>query len=140
MLQAQPAQLILIVVIFSRLWPRFSAIQSNLEQLGAMIPSFQVLLDLQKQSIEAKEISEKDIRNAKPLMIKKGLECQDIYFRYHSNQTVYALNNINLKIPSNQMTAIVGRSGAGKSTLIDLLMGLNQPEKGKVLIDGQLLK
>ena len=62
MLQAQPAQLILIVVIFSRLWPRFSAIQSNLEQLGAMIPSFQVLLDLQKQSIEAKEISEKDIR------------------------------------------------------------------------------
>ena len=73
-------------------------------------------------------------------MIKKGLECQDIYFRYHSDQTVYALNNINLKIPSNQMTAIVGRSGAGKSTLIDLLMGLNQPEKGKVLIDGQLLK
>ena len=34
------------------------------------------------------------------------------------------------------MTAIVGRSGAGKSTLIDILMGLIQPEKGKVLIDG----
>ena len=34
------------------------------------------------------------------------------------------------------MTAIVGPSGAGKSTLIDLLMGLNQPEKGEVLIDG----
>ena len=37
------------------------------------------------------------------------------------------------------MTAIVGPSGAGKSTLIDLLMGLNQPEKGKVLVDGTLL-
>ena len=34
------------------------------------------------------------------------------------------------------MTAIVGPSGAGKSTLIDLLMGLNLPEKGEVLIDG----
>ena len=33
------------------------------------------------------------------------------------------------------MTAIVGPSGAGKSTLIDLLMGLNMPEKGEVLID-----
>ena len=28
------------------------------------------------------------------------------------------------------MTAIVGRSGAGKSTLIDILMGLNQPDRG----------
>ncbi len=34
------------------------------------------------------------------------------------------------------MTAFVGRSGAGKSTLIDLLLGLNQPENGKILIDG----
>lgn len=34
------------------------------------------------------------------------------------------------------MTAIVGKSGAGKSTLIDLLMGLLQPEKGQVLLDG----
>ena len=48
----------------------------------------------------------------------------------------YALENINIQIPANHMTAIVGPSGAGKSTLIDLLMGLNQPEKGEVLIDG----
>ena len=51
-------------------------------------------------------------------------------------KSTYALENINIQIPANQMTAIVGPSGAGKSTLIDLLMGLNQPEKGEVLIDG----
>ena len=34
------------------------------------------------------------------------------------------------------MSAVVGKSGAGKSTLIDLLMGLNQPEKGEILLDG----
>ena len=86
MLQAQPAQLILIIVIFSRLWPRFSAIQSNLEQLGAMIPSFQSLLELQKQSFEAKEINEIEYQNVKPLKIKRELECQDIYFRYQRNR------------------------------------------------------
>ena len=139
MLQAQPAQLILIIIIFSRLWPRFSAIQSNLEQLGAMIPSFHSLIELQKQSFEAREINEIEYQNIKPLKINRGLECQDICFRYQRNEEVYALENINLKIPINQMTAIVGHSGAGKSTLIDLLMGLNQPEKGSVLIDGELL-
>ena len=51
-------------------------------------------------------------------------------------RSTYALEDINIKIPANQMTAIVGPSGAGKSTLIDLLMGLNQPEKGEVLVDG----
>ena len=69
----------------------------------------------------------------------KGLECQNVYFRYNQNQSTYALENINIQIPANHMTAIVGPSGAGKSTLIDLLMGLNQPEKGEVLIDGMPL-
>ena len=42
MFQAQSAQLMLILVIFARLWPRVSGIQSNLEQLGSLIPSFKV--------------------------------------------------------------------------------------------------
>jgi ATP-binding cassette subfamily C protein len=67
------------------------------------------------------------------------LECRGVFFRYDQNENIYALNNIHLKIPANRMTAIVGSSGAGKSTLIDLLMGLNKPENGEVLIDGILL-
>ena len=114
MLQAQPAQLILIIVIFSRLWPRFSAFQSNMEQLSSINPSFQVLFELQKQSIEAKEVNENKFLNARPLMIREGLECQNISFRYERKQLVYALKNINLQIPSNQMTAIVGSFGVWK--------------------------
>ena len=64
------------------------------------------------------------------------MECKNVSFRYDQNQSQYALENINIQIPANYMTAIVGPSGAGKSTLIDLLMGLNQPENGEVLIDG----
>ena len=56
MFQAQPAQLMLIIVIFSRLWPRFIGIQSNLEQLGSLIPSFKTLIDLQNECLKAKEI------------------------------------------------------------------------------------
>ncbi|RKF46535.1 multidrug ABC transporter [Bacillus wiedmannii] len=135
--KAQPAQLLLIVLIFSRLWPRFMTIQSNLEQLAASIPAFKSLWELQGECIEAIEIQ--DIhhqKHIKPICIEQGIECKDIYFRYNKKEHLYALQNINVQIPINSMTAIVGHSGAGKSTLIDVLMGLIQPEKGQVLIDG----
>ncbi|MEI5893018.1 ABC transporter ATP-binding protein [Bacillus cereus] len=136
--QAQPGQLIVIVLIFSRLWPRFTGIQSNLEQLAANIPAFKSLLELQRECNEAIELGDvrQSAKSIKPLTIQEGIKCNNVYFRYNQKEPLYALQNINLKIPTNCMTAIVGRSGAGKSTLIDILMGLIQPEKGKVLIDG----
>jgi ABC-type multidrug transport system fused ATPase/permease subunit len=133
--QAQPAELILIVMIFTRLWPKFSGIQANLEQLGNIAPSFRALIDLQNECLKAKELNAVELHNVKPLSIIEGLECRNVNFRYDQNKLAYSLQNINLKVPANKMTAVVGRSGAGKSTLIDLLMGLNQPESGEVLID-----
>ncbi|MFE4706035.1 ABC transporter ATP-binding protein [Peribacillus simplex] len=135
MFMAQPAQLMLIMVIFSRLWPRFTSIQANLEQIGSTLPSFKALLDLQNECREARELYNSDYNNIKSIEIKHGLDCRHVYFRYNQNESTYALKNINVHIPSNRMTAIVGRSGAGKSTLIDLLMGLNQPDRGEVSID-----
>ncbi|MCU5377774.1 ABC transporter ATP-binding protein/permease [Bacillus cereus] len=135
--QAQPGQLIVIVLIFSRLWPRFTGIQSNLEQLAANIPAFKSLLALERECNEAIELGDvrQSSKSIKPLTIQEGIKCKNVSFRYNENEPIYALQNINVQIPSNCMTAIVGRSGAGKSTLIDILMGLIQPEKGQVLID-----
>jgi ATP-binding cassette subfamily B protein len=50
------------------------------------------------------------------------------------------INGINLTIKSGEKLGIVGASGAGKSTLVALLLRLYDPEKGRVLIDGQDLK
>lgn len=135
MFTAQPTQLMLVMIIFTRLWPRFTGIQSNLEQLGATIPSFKALLELQNECLEAKELNSQDYKNVQPIEVKHGLDCRNVYFRYNQNEDIYALKKINVHIPSNQMTAIVGSSGAGKSTLIDILMGLNQPDRGEVTID-----
>lgn len=135
--KAQPAQLMLVLVIFSRLWPRITTIQSNLEQLSSNLPSFNALIQLQNECQEAKEIKINVVSDqVKPLHLNKGLECKNVYFRYEIKEEGYALENINLTIPVHRMTAVVGKSGAGKSTLIDLLMGLNRPEKGDVLVDG----
>ena len=50
----------IIMVIFSRLWPGFTGIQSNLEQIGSIIPSFKALLELQNECLEAKELYNPD--------------------------------------------------------------------------------
>ncbi len=49
------------------------------------------------------------------------------------------LTNVSFEIPCRTFTSFVGPSGAGKTTLIDLIIGLFQPVKGAVLIDGKPL-
>lgn len=136
MFHADGAQLMLILVIFSRLWPIITGIQATLEQLGSIIPSFKALLNLQNESMQARELFHQEDQNVESIELEYGITCRNVYFRYQSNENSYALKNINIHIPANKMSAIVGRSGAGKSTLVDLLMGLNRPEQGQVTIDG----
>lgn len=138
MFNAQGGQLMLIIIIFSRLWPSVAGIQGSLEQIATMLPSFKAVKAMQKESKAAREFQNEG-NPVKRLRINRRIECHDVSFRYNKDKEIYALQNINIAIPSNQMTAFVGKSGAGKSTLIDLLMGLNQPETGKVLIDGEQL-
>ncbi|RBP03168.1 ABC transporter ATP-binding protein [Rossellomorea aquimaris] len=132
--KSQSQQLLIIILIFSRLWPRFTGIQSNLEQIASTIPAFHSIIQLQYECNLAHELSlQGSNTERKPLRFNHRIDCKNVSFKY---ENTYSLKDINISIPSNQMTAIVGPSGAGKSTLIDILMGLNRPEKGEVLIDG----
>jgi ABC-type multidrug transport system fused ATPase/permease subunit len=136
MFKAQGGQLVLIILIFSRLWPRVAGIQASMEQIAMRIPSYKAVINLQNECKLAKEFRDEDAIDIEPLQIRKGIECQNVSFRYNKMLSTYALQDINLFIPAYQMTAVVGRSGAGKSTLIDLLMGLNKQENGDLLLDG----
>ncbi len=50
--------------------------------------------------------------------------------------TKWITKGVNLEIPDNQMTCIVGRSGEGKSVLLKQVVGLIKPTSGQVLMDG----
>lgn len=52
---------------------------------------------------------------------------------------VKAVDDVSFKVQKGEFVAIVGPSGGGKSTLIHLLGGVDKPDNGKVLIDGENL-
>ncbi len=136
--RAQPEQLLLIIIIFSRLWPRFIGIQSSMEQIAVVMPSFKALVELHEQCAVGREFKRGHDHEPKEQRIhmKQGINLENVCFRYDLGEPAYALQKVNLHIPANRMTAIVGHSGAGKSTLVDVVMGLLKPESGSVMIDG----
>ena len=52
------------------------------------------------------------------------------------NSKVIALDSVNLEIERGEFVAIVGPSGSGKSTLLHIIGGVDNPDDGKVYIDG----
>jgi ABC-type multidrug transport system fused ATPase/permease subunit len=54
----------------------------------------------------------------------------------YPNKSIPAISNITLNISSGTSVAFVGPSGAGKTTIIDVLLGVLQPDRGKVSISG----
>ncbi|PSR19100.1 ABC transporter ATP-binding protein [filamentous cyanobacterium CCP3] len=70
-----------------------------------------------------------------PLTLRNELRLEQIWFRY-TEDTDWVLQDLSLTISAKSTTAFVGGTGSGKSTTADLIMGLLQPQKGKLCVDG----
>jgi ABC-type sugar transport system ATPase subunit len=61
------------------------------------------------------------------------LKLSDIYRKLGN----FALTAINLEIPEGQYYILLGRSGAGKTQLLELIAGLENPDRGNIFLDGE---
>ena len=82
----------------------------------------------------------RDKKDSKKLIIDKAqIDFQKVNFNYTSNDST-VLNSINLNIPGQKMTALVGHSGAGKSTVMNLIPRFYQQQMGEIFIDNQNIR
>ena len=85
--------------------------------------------------VHGKEDEEETIENKLTVLPdKRDITIENLSFSYDGADRDYVLENINLKIPHEKVTAIVGASGSGKTTLIKLLLGFYEPNKGTIKV------
>lgn len=65
---------------------------------------------------------------------KRDIKIENLSFSYDGADRDYVLDNVSLRIPEHQVTAIVGASGSGKTTLVKLMLGFYPPNKGTVKV------
>lgn len=110
--------------------PILSALlQSNIS-ISNFLPSYEQLVALRKSAAAFEEIQGDRIFSR----LECGIEFKNLSFTYPGR--IQTLTDVSLHLRKGQMVGLVGESGSGKSTVTDLVLGLQIPEKGKVLIDG----
>lgn len=72
------------------------------------------------------------------ISFRKQISLKDVSFRY-SQQAPFVLEEFNLDIEKGSVVGFIGITGSGKSTLLDIVMGLLQPTRGRLEIDGQAI-
>jgi ATP-binding cassette, subfamily C, bacterial len=131
-LNVAPASMLLLLAVFTRLFPRLAAGQSQLQAFLSELPAFENLMTIYSECAANAEV---------PGAIGPGpaltheIRLDRVGFRYDAERPL-VLENLSLTIAAGRVTAIVGSSGAGKSTVADLVNGLLSPITGRVLVDG----
>jgi len=101
------------------------AIQQGLEGAKSVLPLIDHVPEVQ------------DKKGSKELVVDKGeIKFEKIDFNYTKDGPI-VLNSVDLNIPGQKMTALVGHSGAGKSTVLNLIPRFYNADAGDIKIDNQ---
>lgn len=150
--------IILIAIVAYKLMGKSYSQTNLIPVIGFFAIGAQKLLPILQQifsswaNIQGSEASLRDVLNLlnQPLKFEKkklitakipfnsNIDIQNIFFRYSENMP-WILRNLNINIKKGDHIGIIGHSGSGKSTLLDILVGLLDPDRGKIVVDKQTI-
>lgn len=112
-----------------RLIPNINKIIVSLQNLKYSLPSLNsIILELNSNVVLNNNY---DKRKNK---LKSSIKLNKINFNYEDKD--YIIKDLNLEVKKGEVIGISGESGSGKSTLADILMGIQKPTSGQILVDG----
>jgi ATP-binding cassette subfamily C protein len=129
--QVSPAQLLVLIALVARLFPRLMQIQQFNNNLNLSGPAYTVLEEAHARFAAHREKSDVGKLTDVASLLPADIRAQDLVMRY-GDKTV--LDRVSLTIPAGKVVGLVGPSGAGKSTLLDIVMGLVEPSGGRIVV------
>jgi ATP-binding cassette subfamily C protein len=129
--QISAAQLLVVIALVARLYPRIMHLQLFYSMLLLSAPAYAVLRDAHLRFAAHRETQESATRRNLDGLLPADLRVKNLTVRYGAN---IALNDVEFVLPAGQVIGFVGPSGAGKSTLVDVLIGLVEPSAGNIMI------
>lgn len=119
-----------------RLIPAFQAIFAQAGQLRFNAPALsEVFADLSSAPDAGGDVTSEA---APDVAFEREVRLEEVSFSYTPGRG-RALDGVSLEIPRLTTVAVVGSTGSGKSTLLDLLLGLLEPQEGRILVDDRPL-
>lgn len=109
---------------------QYTSLRYNLYSVD---PIYKDLVNLKKYDKKEKDKEEERIS------LKEKIELKNVRYTYPGSREV-VLRDVSLAIPKGLAVGFVGATGSGKTTLVDLILGLLEPVKGNVYIDGKEIK
>lgn len=133
-------QLTVLAAAAARLLPSANRINNYLTSIAYFEPFLDNVSDNLQMEIHDESISynSEDYRvktAVEKLPVTKTIRMEDITYKYPGTDKLI-LDKATMEIPVGKSVGIVGTSGAGKTTIVDVLLGLLEPENGKILADG----
>jgi ATP-binding cassette subfamily C protein len=123
------AELVFVAFLFYRVLTRVGGIQSMYQRVALDESALQSIRMMVERARKARERH----RGTKKPTLSHAIEFDSVSFAY-DGRTV--LDDVSFRIPAGVFCTLSGPSGIGKSTTGDLLVGLHDPDSGKILIDG----
>lgn len=131
-------QLVAFLVLLMRIAPRFTALQTGLQQLLSEVTVFADIEQFRAECADAAEPPAPSGTVAAPVL-REAIRCNGVRYVYAEGDARPAVEGLDLVIPARRITALVGPSGSGKSTTADLVCGLLIAQAGTIHIDSLAL-